>query len=58
MKNKQAKATFRVIFKKPLEVKTLKEYQKSKEEVIHRRKIIFQDTEDEILFIHQDNLKK
>lgn len=58
MKQNKAKATFRVIFKKPLKVKTLKEYEQSKEEVVHKRKIILKDTDEEVLFLHEDNRKK
>lgn len=58
MKPNKANVTFRVIFKKPLNVKTLKEYKRSKEEVLQKRKIILKDTEEQILFIHEGNSKK
>lgn len=52
------KVTFRVRFKKPLEVKTLKEYRISKEQAGQKEKIILKDTEDEILFLQENNLKR
>lgn len=58
MKQNKTKVTFKVRFKKPLNVKTLKEYERSKEEIVLKRKIILQDTEEEILFLPEDNFKK
>lgn len=58
MKQNKAKATFRVIFKKPLKVKTIKEYERSKEGVVQKEKIILKDTDEEVLFLHEGNYKK
>lgn len=54
----KVKVTFRVRYKKPLNVKTLKEYKKSKEQVAQRRKLILKDTDEEVLFLREDTFKK
>lgn len=58
VKQNKVNVTFRVRFKKPLNVKTLKEYKKSKEEIVHRRKLILKDTDEEILFLREETYRK
>lgn len=54
---KQGNVTFRVKFKQPLHVKTLSEYKESKN-VSLKKKIMLKDTEQEVLFLHQEQFKK
>lgn len=49
MKQNNTKVSFRVIYKKPLKVKTLKEYNKSKQKSLLKKKIILKDTGEGIL---------
>lgn len=54
----KAKVTFRVIHKKPLSVKTLKEYKKSRKEFEQMQKLILEDTGEEVLFLNEDPFRK
>lgn len=57
MKQNKGNVSFRVIFKKPFKVKTLKEYERSKE-VIQKKKLILKDTDEKLLFMPGDSSKK
>lgn len=57
MQRSKVAGIFRVRYKTPLKVKTLKEYKQFKETraFLQKNKIILKDTEDEVLFIKEEN---
>lgn len=57
MRPEEVKGVFKVKFKTPIKVKTLKEYNRIKEkETQQKKKIILRDSEDEVLFINDEEI--